>query len=38
MPNRTVIDPEQEKIKTLNQALKQAIIEEVKQGNWAMGG
>ena len=31
MPNRTVVDLEQRKIHVLNQALKQAIIEELKQ-------
>lgn len=31
MPNRTVVDLEKQKIYVLNQALKQAIIEELKQ-------
>ena len=30
MPHRTIIDPEQNQINTLNQALKQAIIEELQ--------
>jgi integrase len=31
MPHRTVVDPEQRKIDVLNQALKTAIISEIKQ-------
>ena len=30
-PHRTVIDPEQNQIKVLNQTLKQAIIMELKK-------
>lgn len=31
MPHRTVVDPEQRKIEVLNQALKQAILQELRQ-------
>jgi len=31
MPHRTVVDPERERIKVLNQALRQAIIRELQQ-------
>ena len=30
MPHRTVVDPEEEKIEILNQALKEAILKELK--------
>jgi integrase len=33
MPHRTVVDPEQRKIEVLNQALKTAIITELKQSS-----
>ena len=31
MPHATVVDPEQEKIEVLNQALKQAIVKELQK-------
>jgi len=31
MPHRTIIDPMQAEINILNQALKQAIVKELKQ-------
>ena len=31
MPHRTVVDPEQRKIEVLNQALKEAILQELRQ-------
>ena len=31
MPHRTIVDPEQRKIRVLNQALKQAILQELRQ-------
>jgi hypothetical protein len=33
MPNRTIIEGEQRKIEVLNQALKKAIISELKQSS-----
>lgn len=30
-PHRTLVDPEQRKIEVLNQALKQAILQELRQ-------
>ncbi len=33
MPHRTVIDPEQTQIATLNEALKQAILQELKNSS-----
>jgi len=31
MPHRTVVDPEQRKIEVLNQALKEAILQELRK-------
>lgn len=31
MPHRTVVDPEQRKIEVLNQALKEAILKELRK-------
>ena len=36
VPHATLVDPEQEKIKALNQALKQAIIKELQQTQTGM--
>jgi hypothetical protein len=31
MPHATLVDPEQEKIEVLNQALKQAVVKELQK-------
>jgi hypothetical protein len=35
MPHRTLVDPEQRKIEVLDQALKQAILQKLRQ--WQIG-